>query len=892
MFVAVQMSAASLGALLTEGMKRVDLCVTDQFDGFVVDHIALGTRTQFAQGAAYVATIPVSGGTPHSVSAHALSFSQDITVFVASIPELVTSGPGPSLPQAIPLTITFDLRLSVIGGSTAITLAYQSVSPLVPDPRVDQLDNLLRNRLPPRSQGLDLVALVDGLGLKGNPAHAGAAWMSDSSIIEFRVEITSTAASDNLLAWEGFYTDGPGPDLTRGDDWAVWVDVEGVKSSMSKVFGDGLQANGSFTLDSGIDIAWQPGEPPRLVVTFNGDALDACTCLWGKIDVNVDVTVTITFSIDQDQIRYDVNVDHSSNQLQLFCCELTAALFWPIIGGTLLADGKISLGKFIGGLLGGPLLVFVAAIVAASEQGTPIPSDQLKGTCTKDSDTDVHCFVTIPSGTTPASVCDAPSIERRVPTHLYGTSAAPNGVLPGKLVITGSDTIRSATQPSLDCLAHEFEWRFPEPTCSSLDGTLAMVASVQLQASGDIPLRFCDAVAIGDTAAQYQPFVSVSYSYCPMIVTVEVAVPVGTDLGGPCQLLIWTTGGARVITFAPIPGPTPEQVQEFNLFVLRWRLETCYTKLDDWYRFFQRFNPLWLVDPPSDSIDPERLTHMWEVAVTGVLPGDRIALGGPGGEQVAVATVNAAGFARLGASISGAQIGAFGARGGAQSREALLASHRHGSAAGGGHELSIHRLRNEAHTGGSAAVDAQMLIKQILVVEQCVLLAGRGPTGVSLTFADGVATLTVSHARGVNVYDVSNAAEPRLVGQYPAHLLGAHHDRGRHLLCWDDEGVLEHHRTGWRRVAAAVGVENVRVERSGEVVVTTRMRTVIFDRDWHECDQPEPCSEEGKVGLRADCPCTTPKQSPPPTSCSRFGLVARIDHGAVSLGIIAGTRLL
>ena len=647
MFIGVQFTAPTIGGLFSEGLKRLNLCVADQFDGYVVDHIDIDPTTKFGTGSAFTAVIPVSGHGDSSVAAHAVSYGQDVTVHVVSVSDLAGNDAGPSTTLGIPLTIVFDLRFDVSGSSTALTLSYQSVtSSFATSDQLNQLDAILKTRLPTQTEALDLVALTAGLGVAGSPAQAGAAVSGDGSLVEFRLELTSVAASDNLVAWEGFFSSGPDTDFTGGgaEDWALWLTVDGLEESLSALFTNGLKGSTSFRLDSGIDVAWQPSKP-GFVVTFNGDVINACTCFWSTIDVNVDVTITIDFSIDNGFIRYDIHTDHSSNQWELFCCELTSALFWPVIGAIMMGGGQIDVGDYILGWLGGPLGVFIAGIVAASTQSTPIPSSALGPTCTKDDDSDFHCLVSIPQSGPPASPCGPPGVDSRVPTTISGTSAGV--VLPGILAVAGTDAVHRASQPTLSCTVNDFSWLFPDPTCSGLEGNFTMSASVVLTGSGDIPLQFCGATVIGDNASAYQAYLTVEYSYCPMVVTVHVDVPTGAPDAGPCQVLMQTTGGARVVTLHPIPQLTPEQIKEWQQAVERWRLEHCYTLLDPWYRMFHQFNPKWLVDPPVDVGDPARKEHVWEIVVAGAVPGDTIGAFGPGGEQLGAAEVNAAGVARL-----------------------------------------------------------------------------------------------------------------------------------------------------------------------------------------------------------------------------------------------------
>ncbi len=885
MFVGVQFTAPTLGGLRSEGLKRLDLCVPDQFDGYVVDHIVIDPVTSFGVGSPFVAEIPVGGVGNLSVPTHAVAYSQDVTVHIVQLSDLVANDSAPTTTIGLPLTVIFDLRFDVSGTSTAFTLTYQSVtSPVASADQLKQLDSILKGHLPPQTEALDLVALTAGLGVVGSPAQAGAGVSDDGSLVEFRLELTSVATSDNFVAWEGFFGSGPDTDFTAAgnDDWALWMTVDGLEESLSALFKNGLKGSTSFSLDSDVDVAWQPSTP-ELVVTFNGDVINACTCFWSTIDVNVDVTVSIRFSIESGLIRYDVHTDHSSNQWELFCCELTSALFWPVIGAIMMGNGQIDVGDYVLGWLGGPLGVFIAGIVAASTQSTPIPSSALSSTCTKDDDSDFHCLVALPADGPPPSSCDPPAIDSRVPTTIFGNG--PGIVLPGILTIAGTDSIRRASQPTLDCEVSDFSWSFPAPTCSGVEGSLTMSASIVLTGTGDIPIRFCTATVLGENAAAYQQYLSVEYSYCPMVVTIHVDVPAGMPDAGPCEVLVQTTGGARVVTLHPIPQPTPEQVKQWQDAAERWRLENCYTQLDPWYRLFHRFNPRWLIDPPGDVGDPDRQAHAWEVVVAGAIPGDVIGAsdlrGGPLGE----AEVDAAGVARLNLTTL-PTVGA----GGGQIEADLV------SAAGGpltafaGRELTLQRLRPGTPTDVGHPLSLKMMIKQILVVEQAQLLAGRSPETLLLVSHRGRHALLVTHEGAVSTYDLSNAASPRLVEQRLLSLVGSTRTRGDALLGWDYGGLLKFTAAGTSRILELEGITDVRAYGPGHLVIRSE-ECLVCDSSWRVLekvgvDEPHPALQRPAVdgsgtGLVFG-----------PSTHSRFGLVARIDTDRVSIGLIAATRTL
>lgn len=885
MFVGVQFTAPTLGGLLSEGLKRLDLCVTDQFDGYLVDHITIEQTNTFGTGSSFVAEVPVSGVGTRSVPANAVAYSQDVTVNIVQLSDLVTNDSAPSSTIPVPFTVTFDLRFDVSGSSTAFTLTYQSVTSAVASAdQLNQLDAILKANLPPQTEALDLVALTSGLGVVGSPAQAGAGVSKDGSLVEFRLELTSVAASDNLIAWEGFFGSGPDTNFvaSHGDDWALWMTVDGLEESLSALFKNGLKGSTSFRLDSDVNVSWKPSTP-ELDVTFNGDVINACTCFWSTIDVNVDVTVTIRFSIENGLVRYDIHTDHSSNQWELFCCELTSALFWPVIGAIMMGGGDIDVGDYLLGWLGGPLGVFIAGIVAASTQSTPIPSSALPATCTKDDDSDFHCFIALPADGPPPSSCDPPRIDSRVPTTIFGSGAGV--VLPGILTIAGTDSIHRASQPTLNCEVTDFAWSFPAPTCSGVEGSLTMSAAVVLTGTGEIPLRFCSATVIGDNAAAYQPYLTVGYSYCPMVVTVRVDVPAGMPDAGPCEVLVQTTGGARVVTLHPLPQPTPEQLKQWQNAVEKWRLENCFTRLDPWYRLFHRLNPKWLVDPPVDVGDPEREAHVWQVVMAGAVAGDVIRASTPEGEVLGESQVDAAGTARL--AVVTSPLGSTTA--------GRVVADNPGSSGGSrksaaGSELTLERVRSGASASPGHAVSIEIMIKQILVLEQAQLLAGRSPQAVLLISRGGSPALMVTHEGAISTFDLTNAASPRLVAQSMIGLTGSTRTRGHALFGWDDAGVLELGAGGVRRIAEIEDVADIRGYGSGHLVLRSE-DVLVVDAAWQTIEEVG-VAESDQALQQLETTVSAANLPFGPSTHSRFGLIARIDTDRVSVGLIAATRTL
>lgn len=856
MLIGVQFSVKTFGALLRENIKILNSSDPKPVGTYVVDHVEIARQTSFSQGSAFKAIVPASSG-PFPIATYAVAFHQDIVIHMAALSDLIQHGTSASGTTDKSPTVTFDLIFEVANAQSQIVLTYQGVS----DP---SLDPTLRQLLTPQYLPLDLASLVGALGTGGIPAHAGAALTHDGNVIELRLELSADGSSSQLLLWEDLYTAQSSTqmrDFTGGNDWAVWLDIDSVEKSLQSKVKSGIEADGSFRLDSSIDLSWQPGTPPRLVLKFNGDAINACTCLTSKIDINADVTVTMSFSIDSGQIRYDVNVNHSSNQLQLTCCELTAALFWPILGKMLLDQKKIKLSDYINGILATPIGVFIAAVIQANGP-VPLHTDSYPGVCVKDDDNNFHCLIPFPSGAQSPQVCATPSIEERVPNQLYGLGA--DLLLSGELVITGSDPIRALSQATLNCSFSDFEWRFPTANCSGEDGRLSMSATISLSGSGDLPLIVWSVDAIGATAGSYQPWITITYSYCPFLAVVHVDVPYGQTVAGTAQILVRTTGGARVITLTPARALTEANFIAHSQAMKQWRLEHCFTKLDPWYRDFERYNPHWGVDPANYGRPGlERQTHVWEVIVAGAIPGDRIALTDGSGKELAVSQVNQQGIAKLGVAIR---------QGGTP-----------GAAAG--NEVSVQRLRQGAKSGMAAAPGIQVLIQQTLIVEAAQLLAGRRPFAVALESRNGRPVLVAAFEGGVNTYDISNAARPWLIQQSMARMNGARRSSRNRMVGWDAHGVTEWTGHSSRRVLEMPGVYAVYEGVSGKHIVHAPEEVVTVESSWEVIGRSAP--DQAREPLTA-----TDSPLPSFTMHSRFGLAAHIEGDRISLGTIAGIRKL
>lgn len=469
-----------------------------------------------------------------------------------------------------------------------------------------ELDTKLRQQIGRVTTPLDLASAMTGMG--GGPLHSvwsGLAMSSDGSRVEIRVEF-ATNRDDGVAdsgAWSQFHG-GSVDDIVDGQDWAMLLDKEVLLTAVAATITSAIAGSTDFRLEAGPVYSWEPSLP-GVVVNFGGEMIDACDCFWHTLDLDVDVSAQIAFIPEQGLLRTDLHLDHDSNDAELACCELSAAavagFFAATIGVPLFGPKVLVL----------PAAVFIYAIVKASTTPT---LTKPPGGMTKDPNDDEHFW----SDQDVATALGTPDdIFRLTATRGY----------PGGLAIAGTHQDRELVQGMVSGSIVPFGWREPAFDCSSVKGQFEAHAEVVLsKASGDLEPVFCGAQL---SPPDYQAASTITYDYAPY--AAHVNIDLTNPVAAPARVLAFTQGGVRLFEVAPAPALSKEQADQFRLDVQKWRLETCFTLEDPWFKYFHRFNPKWLIDPaPRIS----RVDRRWQPAFAGLQPGDRIAFTEAGGQEI------------------------------------------------------------------------------------------------------------------------------------------------------------------------------------------------------------------------------------------------------------------
>lgn len=570
----------------------------------------------------------------------ALHFAQRVTLGIVTFLDLHSKiNMAPDV-HTLDVTLVFRLALEMHYAQRALTLTHvqtrdvtvgKSLAKLAARFQVGleskDVENMLASALAePIAQPL---GFLDELGALELPpvAHMGIAGSVGFGSIEMRFDLREGGqAGIDFAAWQAFHNQTGVDDLRAGRDWALLIDREILVGRGRRMFEQGLEAaekKNAFRR-SGAPMATWNASPPRIDLSCSGKAPDALKCLGQGIDVPVTVKVACGLGIAQRQIggqtrtvlRADVSASHDADPdaIAALCHGVTHSLELDNLLDRLesLFDGSF-VGDFVGWLQGtkplfpvgvavvfGPVallaLCVVDVVLFALEGDTSSTLDEALAGCE------------IPDPSNPdVQVCYLQLSVEPGPGADYGlTLDAASGRSDG-LVLAGNVSVGGLARPTIEVVPGTLAWVEPRKTC---DGPLHWSANGSIlvkQTAGDWPVTVC--ATFPDTIAfqglppskDYDKFVRRSVlSDKPREVELAISIPAGEiPPAAACfRTHVVTSAGVRLV-WIPFPPPLDPQVaQEGEFWAQAWRVAYYETLVDDWTRYFQKYNPRWSIDPP------------------------------------------------------------------------------------------------------------------------------------------------------------------------------------------------------------------------------------------------------------------------------------------------------
>jgi hypothetical protein len=652
MIIEFQLSAAVLGRIVRNQFHNSHLCVSEPFPVsdpripdieimVMIDHITVGEATTLAREPG--SFIVNAGNSTLMVPGFKAVVSQPLEIHVAPVAGLEASGPRPFATMISgKVRVLIDVTAVAENGQAKLQLAFNDIDFGVLRDRISserraQILSQIRSLIPPVKRLIDLSeleAVAPGINLRATNAGATATSNGEALIVRVEMDENPSAAA----SWTEFVNTYD-RNLLGTNQWAMLVDKDLLSRSMSSRLSTLLAgAADKFRLRDGISISWNPGSgSPAFDISFRGEVIDACICAFPllpvpfPVDLDVDVSTRMTFQVPAEGVlRAHTHVTHDTNDLETFCCVLTAGLFWPVVGQIYLAQGKVSFGQYVLGVSTTPIGPLIAAFAAAGSVSTAdLPGQQ--GDCKKVDDRTVEC-------------------DERVTFHLPGlgafhlssVSAQPDGpVLAGPVEMS-----RELKNPVLSITdLKEFSWGVGGSCGQGMRAELSAEATCKNDVRGSI-LKLCDVSVLDDpiqvfTDVQVE---NVEIRDLPSIITVRPdRIKLREYLAAPypCKLRINSNGGTRILTFAPGRAMTPQEVEELDRAVLVANMSCWVVVPDPFVATIGKI--LWRPDPPFD-VD---IAQHWQVVVSDLTARDSIDLVGLGGRVLASATPNDHGVAVL-----------------------------------------------------------------------------------------------------------------------------------------------------------------------------------------------------------------------------------------------------
>jgi hypothetical protein len=563
--------------------------------GSIFDHI-------FGQSYETIA-IPVNNGPDIEVRRRRLILTLPASLSIRTLDDMV-AGTG----AAIPVTIALQLRVDLVHGADGkdrLRVAFHGVGHHEgTDPFIE---GIIRSELAGTDTSrevefdyatsvLESVAAMGGGGTTATVAWSGMTLSLDRQMVELRLEVRLDGETGSSFPdeWRQFLNRQV-DDFRTGHDWAVELTaglLDAVTTAGARKQIDDMSDDFDLA-GTGPHVEWRP-DFPGFRTKFTGEVIDACSCFGVDIDVNVAIEVKTVLRLATGGAAPVLEVDsvtghdatHAGEQ---FCCAVTAAAFWPILGWKYLAEGKVgwgglALGMFVPVL--GSLATMKWLFDANPSSGEPAEACRVEG------DHQI-CSHSVTLGSSASSPCEQPASTITI-DQLRGRN---NG-----LVLAGSVQQRVASAPHLVVSRPTpFDWQGPRPTCSGPVGEWSAVSEFEIaQVDGGYPLVIGEIFGVSWTGGLYKPEI-VSQTDCPTIAHVRVGT-LPHEPGNPFNgsILVLTNVGAHMVTVPPVPPLTPAEKQAHERFVSRWQARFC-NILDP--GLFDRVGQMairWMVDEHED----------------------------------------------------------------------------------------------------------------------------------------------------------------------------------------------------------------------------------------------------------------------------------------------------
>lgn len=735
---------------------------------FVVDHVEFGQNSLLnTTPAQHVVSYnePVYGMVSQEVNGFRPQISQPITVYVVSLEDVESHPDGaPAQPVALTATIILGMEYNMfVVGNSVLSIAIDRVDmgtlpPLPPGVDSSDVTNQFLSfvqSVPIQPVALNLASIVLQESDPG-VINMGMAVSSDLQRIAFRQE-TGMGLQGDPSIWQDFYAGNFTDRLLNsgGEDssFAVFESGALVEQTAQTQIASGLTKQAEdqeakpqpvyFELLTGVSSSYSDNSGTATITsTFGGNVhTPACT-------VGTDVTVVSTLSVSTPN-AITIDTKFSWNTDTTVCTVLAGAL-----GGALGIFPNFVLP--LGSLLVAPLFLAVSAMTAVLvAKNVLTPSLPSQNNCQQVSDTEMVC-------TQAFSIQDTPLGKLAVNTLV----AEDDGIsLQGNLLVI------PVGNPELQITADsEFGWHAPAISCGEISGNevqnfrnnpknyVSLAAGVSIWAETKAPIFLISAQVINDPRHVFDTHLSVQGTQAPIQLAISLSYPGDQFLSNPypCQILVLTTGGARLISIAPPPALSQTIIDGLAAQVIA-AIGNCQKLVSQWWNIFHQYNPVWSVDPGNGETVAE---YGYEFSIRGLEAGETASLVGERGQVLQTGIAQAGTALVLSTLVAPSLAGQVGIV-----RDALAKGAGGVRVAAPAEQTSAAQpaaIREELSTLPSAPAARGIGVTERLLIQAGSITLTEPCRSLSAGYVQGVPCALITMRTGVFAYDISNPGVPAL----------------------------------------------------------------------------------------------------------------------------------
>lgn len=513
---------------------------------------------------------------------------------------LEVDGPGAgAIPPKVDMKVNLALEFAMIGGSDTVLVEFLNTDQDATLSLIGLDKAQIGGVIGTQPFSLHLLSTyapvggVDGITLR----HADLALNPQAGRIEFRLElmVDGNPSPDVMAGWSTFYA-GNFDAIAPAQAWGVFFDQRIGATTLGRTLRKQVDDVSGFNRDGEPTVSWDQ-QFPGYRISIDGEVVDACRCLWGLIDLDVTIFLDIKLSIENGQIRIDLWLGHKiTDDLEVICCAISAALFFPIVGLESLAYGDIEWYEYFGGLALYPIphLLFVGALAKMGQINPGLPD--VPG-FEKDPSDSNHLFTRLPVPRfTQASQCGAPM----APLSIGVLEPRPDG-----FVVGGPFVLAPVVDPDIHVEATPLKYKPSVASCSgnthSMEGYYTTITVARQGGSYDF--HVCDLIL--EEPLNSLVTKTISASDCPTTAFITLGIPVLLYESFPVPTVVATSIGGQFFDIPPVPVLSAAERQRLSLAAQIQRISFCYAKSARW-----RIE--WLIDPPELGID--RVRQLWTIA--------------------------------------------------------------------------------------------------------------------------------------------------------------------------------------------------------------------------------------------------------------------------------------